>query len=123
MEAIAESRRSVRFRTHGCTLVALGDDGKLGEVLNISLGGLAFRCIGGEEPLTTSGKLNVYCDDGMCLVKLSFDTRWDMEVSDSAPFNYITTRRFGVRFDDLTAEQMSALCRFIQHHTYADPEG
>jgi hypothetical protein len=123
MEAIAEQRRSARFATDECTLVAIGRDSKLGEVLNVSLGGLSFRCLGAEETLMKDGELNVYCNKGFCLVNLPFKTRWDLEISDSPPFDYFTTRRFGVRFGDLTQEQISMLYTLIRDHTQADPEG
>jgi hypothetical protein len=119
----SEQRRSARFATDGCTLVSLGDDARLGEVLNVSLGGLAYRCIVGEEPTTPSGELNVYCNHGLCLVKLPFKAIWNLEVSDSPPFDYITTKRSGLRFEDLTDEQSASLYSFIQNHTTADPEG
>jgi hypothetical protein len=120
---IDECRRNARFATNGCTLVALGDDSRLGEVLDVSAGGLAFRCIAGEEPAKKYGQLNVYCNNGLCLTKLPFKMIWDSEISDPAPFNYITTRRFGVRFGDLTQDQMSSLSLFINSHTNVDPEG
>jgi hypothetical protein len=120
---VDEYRRNARFAINGCTLVSLGDDSKLGEVLDVSSGGLAFRCIAGDEPSTKYGKLNIYCNNGLCLTKLPFRMIWDLETSDSAPFNYIKTRRIGVRFSDLTNKQMSSLHHFIQNHTTADPEG
>ena len=122
MEEIDEYRRNARFTTNGCTLVSLGDKSRLGEVLDVSLGGLAFRCIAGEEPSNKYGKLNVYCNSGLCLTKLPFKMIWDLDISDPAPFNYISTRRFGVQFENLTQKQRSSLNLFINNHTNADPE-
>ena len=123
LEKYAEQRNSVRFTASGCTLVSLGSEhSRLGEVLDVSLGGLAFRCISGEEPSTRIGTLDVYCEDGLRLAKIPFQTVWDSEVSDPPPFSYITTRRYGVRFGDLSQDQQSSLRLLIQNYTTEDPE-
>jgi hypothetical protein len=102
--------------------VSFGNDNRLGEVLNVSLGGLAFRCIAGEEPSISSGKLNVHCNNGLCLESFPFKMIWNLKISDAPPFHYITTARTGVQFTDLAKNQMSSLRHFIQSHTSADPE-
>jgi hypothetical protein len=122
MQVIDEYRRNARFAIKGCTVVSLGNDRKLGEVLDVSTGGLAFRCAEWEEPSTKIGLLNVYCNNGQCLMKLPFNTIWDLEISEPAPFNF-TTKKFGVRFGDLTHEQMASLHLLILNHSTADPEG
>jgi len=122
MRTVQEHRRSARFKTSGCILVSLGDDSRLGEVLDVGLGGLAFRCIAGEEPSTTLGTLDVHCNDGLCLKNLPFKMIWNRGISDPPPFDYIITKRAGIQFDDLTQKQMASLRRFIRSHTTADPE-
>ena len=123
MKETSEHRKSVRFSIRGCTLVSLGSDyNRLGEVVDISLGGISFRCISGQEPSTNTGTLDIFCDDGLCLAEFPFQTVWDQEVADPAPFDYITTKRFGIRFGELENDQMIELRRLIQNHSTEDPE-
>jgi hypothetical protein len=98
----------VSFKPHGA---------KLGEVINISRGGLAFRYFGGKEPSDGSNKLNIFLEEGgFHLNDVPFRTVTDFGTY-QIRFTSVTMRRSGVQFGELTHHQMSRLEGLIQNHT------
>jgi hypothetical protein len=98
----------VSFRSRGA---------RLGEVINISQGGLAFRYMGGKEPSDGPDKLNIFLEEGgFHLNDVPFRTVTDFGTY-QVPFTSVTMRQSGVQFGELTRHQMSQLEGLIQKHT------
>ena len=111
-----ERRKHKRFHIPRVAFVALAPvNTKLGQVIDISMGGLAFRYIGGKKPSKRSTELRIFTDNDFCLDEVPFETISDFETY-QIPFTSIIMRRSGVHFGQLTQNQRSRLEYFIQKH-------
>jgi hypothetical protein len=122
MGQLVERRKDKRFQvTHSAHAVLGPHLRKVGQITDISRGGLAFRYIGCQDSseLCELDVLSARC----CSVKLPFKTICDFEIANQFVLGSIPVRRRGVRFGDLTHDQKSELSRFIQDYTTGDTEG
>jgi hypothetical protein len=114
----AEQRQEKWFRVEDGAFVVLNPaDPKVGRIIDISTGGLAFAYIGREMPLQESTEVNIFSGDcSFCLYKVPCDVILDLgpNVSDFAP---LSIRRCSVKFGKLKQNQISELKRFIRNHT------
>ena len=90
---------------------------KLGQIIDMSMGGLAFSYIAEQEPSNGSFELGIFlADHSFHLRTIAFETISDLETN-GVPFSSITMRRSGVQFRELTPKQISQLKYFIRNHT------
>ena len=127
MKGMVERRGHSRFRAeNGATAVFRRPwprSSTLGQIIDISMGGLAFRYIADMVRSRGSYELEIVWGDCSCrLDKIPFQTISDCEI-DRKPSLNLVTRRCAMQFMDLTDKQKSDLRYFIQNHTIADPEG
>ena len=116
-----ERRKYKRFQVPIGTFVGFGPYfGKVGEILDLSLGGLSFRYMGIDEP-NGSSYLDIFLiDNDFYIRKLSFVTVTDFAtVTEMAPIS-TTLRRRGVKFRTLTRQQRSDLEHFIDRHAIGE---
>ena len=93
-------------------------DLKLGQIEDISMGGLAFHYVPLEEPSFESCELEIYfVTDGFYLKKISFESVSDFSVDRDLPFSYVERRRHSLRFRNLSAFQRIQLSHFIEKYT------
>lgn len=111
---LEERRRSVRFRVRECALVF--DESQLGELVDISSGGLSFvsrsKGTGHGEPF----ELNIICSDGFHISQIPCQTVSDCEIPDQPEPIIGRMRRIGVEFRSLSHEQEMELESFIKSH-------
>ena len=118
-EKHVERRKYTRFRTRNGALIELRSQrGKLGEIIDISKGGLAFRYIDiGDRP-KGSFELDIFLKEtGFRLEKMPAKTISDFRTTKYFPFSSTKTRRQGVEFGELTQKQISQLEHFIRNYT------
>ena len=118
-EKYVERRKYTRFRTRNGALIELRSQrGKLGEIIDISKGGLAFRYIDiGDRP-KGSFELDIFLKEtGFRLEKVPAKTISDSRTTKYFPFSSTKTRRQGVEFGELTQKQISQLEHFIRNYT------
>lgn len=121
-ETLVEQRKHKRFRPQEGTYAVLKGAGKkLGQVINISRGGLAFRYIDiGERP-KRSFELDISIEEyGFKLDNLSFETVSDFSTSREFPFSSTPIRRRGGQFKALNKNQISGLQYFIQNYAIGE---
>jgi hypothetical protein len=113
-----ERRKHTRYRAHDGALAVLGPHStKLGQIIDVSAGGLAFSYIAGKEPSNSPFELSVlFAEDSFHLTKIPFKTISDQEAK-AIPTNTLTMRRLGLQFGKLTSSQISQLEYFIQNCT------
>lgn len=113
-----ERRRHRRFQVPVGVFVGFRpDNSRLGEIIDISLGGLSFRYLASGGPSNGSRRLNIFLTErGFCLDDVPFETVSDVRTY-QIPFTPVTMRRGGVQFEGLTENQTSRLEYFIQHFT------
>ena len=116
----AEQRTHKRFRVRENSYVTLGGRvSKLGQIVDISRGGLSFRYIDiGERPNSSlEVKLSIKNNNGFQLENIPFKTIYDLRATKEFPFSSTRIRRRGGRFVALTQDQMSGLDYLIHNYT------
>jgi len=122
---LVERRKHERFQVEDGALAVLRrpwpHPTTLGQIIDISMGGLAFRYIAGEERSHEPSELEILWGDcSFRLDKIPFETISDFKTANEAPFSSIEMRRNGVQFGELRPEQMSQLEYFIQNHAIGE---
>jgi hypothetical protein len=115
---VVERRKHTRFHVRDGAFAVLGPySSKIGQIIDMSIGGLAFSYIAGEERSNRSYELGILlAENSFYLTKIPFETIWDKETR-GVPFSSVPMRRCGVQFGELTQNQASQLQYFIQNHT------
>ena len=122
-----EQRQYARFRVPGLSARVVfrrhwPRSPIVGDIVNISVGGLSFRYTASEKQSHRSSRLDILLNDGnLHLHKMPIKTIYDFEVHSETSSGF-ETRQCGVQFEDLTDNQESDLMNFIRGHTTADPE-
>ncbi|MBW2108002.1 MAG: hypothetical protein JRI36_04955 [Deltaproteobacteria bacterium] len=89
----------------------------VGEIMDISEDGVAFRYIGASGASDGSSELSlVSADHSFYLGSLPIHTVSDIEMA-KIPFGAISTRRRGLKFGNLGKNQRFALRHFIRNYT------
>jgi len=117
-EETAERRKHKRFKVSKDAFVAHRPDYlKIGQVKDISMGGLAFTYMADEKPPDQSFELDMFlASQDFYMQKVPFRTISDFE-GQGITFSSIKIRRSGVQFGDLTPNQIFDLEYFIENHT------
>ncbi|MBW1743037.1 MAG: PilZ domain-containing protein [Deltaproteobacteria bacterium] len=112
-----ERRKYKRFQVPIGAFLSFGpDDSRLGEIIDISMSGLAYRYLATEEQPNRARRLNIFLTEHDSYVAdVPFDTVSDFRTCDIS-FTPVTMRRSGVQFGELTHSQMSRLEHFIDNH-------
>lgn len=94
------------------------DSSKMGQIIDISMDGLAFRYTPGGDRLHGSYQLEIVWGDCSARCEnIPFNDISDLNTPNEAPLNCIETRRGRVQFGELRPDQISKLEYFIQNHT------
>jgi len=119
---LVDRRNTKRFRIkEGSFAALLPHSNKLGQIADLSKGGLSFLYLDMGEGSNESSELDIYvAGDDFYLSKLAVKTVSDIRIPNKIPINPVVMRRCGVQFGDLAPEQTSSLDLFVQ--TYANGE-
>lgn len=114
----ADKRRFRRFQAPQNAFALLkGPDGRLGQIIDISKGGLSFRYVGNGGPPKRSFQMDIFlANNGFHLEKVSFRTVSDFEVTKQGLAKSVIMRRRGVQFDELNQDDVSRLEYFIENY-------
>jgi hypothetical protein len=117
----SERRKNKRYRVQKGVLVAPNARvRKLWQVLDIGMGGLAFRYVGNTGELKTSSELDIVTGDTRFLLEqIPFKSTSDLEMSDDSTSSRKLRRR-GVRFGDMNDTQVRQLEYLIRSHTVGE---
>ena len=115
-EKLFERRKHKRFRVPLNTYALLNDQvSKLGRVLDISKGGLAFRYISIGKELKEEFQLDlISAQVNPGLNGLPVKVVSEIEIASETPSRAVTLSRASVQFEELMDEQADWLERFIQ---------
>jgi c-di-GMP-binding flagellar brake protein YcgR len=113
-----ERRKDERFQTRKNTYAVLRARGsKLGRVIDISKGGLAFRYVSVGERLKGPLELDLLSHQyDYRIDKVPIKIITDLELANKKAFKSTTLKRVGVQFGKLTREQKSKIEHFIKDH-------
>ncbi len=123
---VVEQRKHKRYQVPTGSFVALGpNDAILGQIMDMSMGGLAFRYLDSKKP-TDGSYIDIFlieCD--FCLGRVPIKSVSDYEIDNTVICKMVdgvlpscrAMKRSGVQFEELTHYQRSQLEAFIQNHT------
>jgi hypothetical protein len=119
---LSERRKFRRLHAQENTFVLLrGQASKLGRVIDISDGGLAFRYISIGEQLKSVFELDLISHRGdLSLNGLPVKVVSNLERQSKTPSGRIRLRRVGVQFREPTRDQISQLQHFMRNSTGAE---
>ncbi len=119
-----ERRQDERFQTGKNTYALLRARGsKLGRVIDISKGGLAFRYVSVGERLKGPLELDLLSHQyDYRIDKIPVKIITDLEIANKKAFKSTILKRVGVQFGKLTREQKSKLEHFIRDHAVDETE-
>ena len=117
-----ERRYAKRFRAVDGALAALSpESGRVGQIRNISLHGLAFRYIADDSAMADlhgTVKLQImFAGEGVWLEGVPVKWVADIDVPTNTSFSQIPLRQTCLQFRSLTASQKKSLQEFIQRYT------
>lgn len=85
-----------------------------GQIIDISMNGLAFRYIAGEDKKNESSELTIYVmENSFLLEKFPFKVISDQDLNNKFNFSPIVMKRRSVQFQDLKPRQQAQLKDFI----------
>ena len=114
-----ERRKYRRFKAVQGAYAVLGPEtSKLGQIKDISMGGLAFKYLADEARSDGAGELDIIIrQDCLCVKNIPIQTVSDFELARENAFSTIRLRQQGVQFVELTSDQTSQLEFILKHHT------
>jgi hypothetical protein len=112
-------RKYHRYPAKEGVIVAFKPHGKiLGQMIDISLGGLAFRYIDSEKQPDDADQLIILvAHHNFRLDNVPFRTVSDQAIANTISFSSIKMRRRNVEFGNLSIIQVSAVNDFIMNYT------
>ena len=117
-----ERREHRRFRVRKDACVALRSDFRhVGQIIDISMGGLSFSYVPLSELPDGSLELDIFlAGSASYLYKIPFKAVSDSEADGGNLFPSLAMRRYGLRFGELTDSQASQLEYFIRYYAVSD---
>ena len=117
-----ESRKYKRFKAKkGAFAILWPNSKKIGEIIDISKGGLAFYYFADKESPNGSTAVDIFWHDhSFYLDNIPCMTVYEIEIADEPPSTHATMRRIGVQFDDVIANKSSQFNRFMQNYTIGE---
>ena len=119
----ARKRAHTRFQAKDLTFVKLcsKSDVDIGQMLDISRGGLSLRYFIDSEKTQDYSKSGIFLSGGDFIIdQIPFRTVSDTILNSSPPFSIITLRRFSVQFEKIPPDQMAKLDYFLLNHTLGE---
>jgi hypothetical protein len=114
-----ERREHKRFLVQeGVYALIKNNSSKLGQIKNVSRGGLAFSYIVNEEQMHESFNVDIFISgQGFCLKNIPSKKISNFHIDNKLPFTTFAIRQVGIQFDELNHSQLSQIDNFIREHT------
>ncbi len=115
-----ENRKFKRFKVKDLSFALLKSASyeELGEIVDISKGGLAFQCLVGKHQIKEPVELDIIlAGNGVHIKKIPCKTISDFEITSKIYFSSLIMRRHSIKFGELDNHQISELDYFIKQHT------
>jgi len=119
-----QRRKHQRFQLEDFTFVNLKSesDKDLGQLIDISNGGLSFRYFVSAKKPENFSKLDIVLSGSdFAITGLPFRIISDTELTNGYQYSPINFRRYCVQFEELTYNQNFKLCYFLYNHPMARP--
>jgi PilZ domain len=118
---IIERRSHERYKVQqGVYALLKNGSSKLGQIKNISIGGLAFMYISHEEQIGEPAEVDIFISgNGYFLKGISCKKISDIHVENFVPFSTFEMRQLGVQFGEMSHGQTAQLNTFIKKYAVA----
>jgi hypothetical protein len=118
-EKLVERRKHKRFLVQeGVYALLKNNSSKLGQIKNISRGGLAFSYIVDGEQMHEAFKVDIFISNiGYCLKDVPSKKISDLHIDNQFPFSTFSIRQARIQFNELNHSQLSQLDNFIRDYT------
>jgi len=116
-----ERRKNKRYKAvEGAYAAISPNSNKIGQIINISMGGLCFKYINtenkSEEPVNRNEASIFLSSMGYYVGDLPFQTIADYEITDRPSFSSMKVRKRHVKFTDLTFKQLFDLDNYLRNN-------
>lgn len=116
-----ERRKHKRYKAvEGAYAAISPNSNKLGQIIDISMGGLCFKYIStdnkSEEPVDRNQESIFLSSMGYYVGELPFQTVADYEITDTPSFSSMKVRKRHVKFTDLTFKQLFDLDHYLKNN-------
>lgn len=114
-----DKRKHKRFKAKkGAFAILRSDHNKLGQIKDISKGGLSFQYDTNGEQFDGLAEMDILlADDNFYFKKVPVRTVVDFEVNNKVSFSSLPLRQRNTEFGEMKPIQIFQLYYFIQHHT------
>ena len=115
-----ERRKHKRLKVkEGSIAISIPDSKKLGQIKDISKGGLAFQYLGSVEQAKNSVEVEILSiADDFYLRKLPVRTVLDVEINNPVSLSLLPKRQLSMQFGKLNHYQKELLNHFLQRYTH-----
>lgn len=116
-----ERRKTKRYKALKGAYAAISpNSNKIGQIIDISMGGLCFKYIHtenkSEEPVNRNEESIFLSSMGYYVGDLPFQTIADYEITDRPSFSSMKVRKRHVKFTDLTFKQLFDLDYYLKNN-------
>ena len=116
-----ERRKNKRYKAvEGAYAAISPNSNKIGQIIDISMGGLCFKYINienkSEEPVNKDEASIFLSSMGYYVGDLPFQTIADYEITDRPSFSSMKVRKRHVKFTDLTFKQLFDLDNYLKNN-------
>lgn len=85
----------------------------VGQIIDISLGGMSFKYLASSDPIDGAHKLDIYFSGhGAQLKDVPFRVVTDLRLDSPFPFSSVFMRRGGLQFQDLSNDHLKRFAEF-----------
>jgi hypothetical protein len=115
----SDRRKQTRFKAlKGAFAAVRQKANQLGQIKDISFGGLAFTYLANEGATNGARALDIVVAKHRLYIKdIPFRLVRDTQVEKENPFSTVPVRQQSVEFGKLSHEQQTQLMNLMQHHT------
>jgi len=116
-----DQRKHTRYKIKGGIFAAVLSDMLLGQVKDISKGGVSFTYIAGEKSVDKNLELEIFSNSSRIYLKsIPFRVVSDTDVENHVPYSSLQIRQIRGAFIELTEDQKSQLDQFLPFFTEAE---
>jgi hypothetical protein len=117
-----DRRNQKRFKAvNGAFAAVRQKSNHLGQIKDISFGGLAFTYLANEGATNGARALDIFVTKHQLYIKdIPFQLVRDSQVERENPFSTVPVRQQSVQFGELSESQKSQLMHLMQYHTVGE---
>jgi len=118
---LKERRTHKRYKVKMEAFAALASHYLIGQIKNISKGGISFTCIANVKPDSRIFEIEIFTqDDQFHLREIPFKIVSELDVEDRIPSSSLQKKQINGVFLELTDSQVSQLEHFLKNYIVAE---